>query len=151
MKLNAIAASAEKILNRTTDITIGTTIDKAVKKTAGKTAGKTATDTMPSIPDLDAIRASASQACALLKILANEDRLLILCQLSQGSRNVGELKALLAIRQPTLSQQLTVLREEGLVATERRGKYIYYSLVSVEVMHIMETLFELYCDPHQKK
>lgn len=135
------------MLNRATD----TTIDKVAKKTAGKTAAGMSTDIVPTIPDLDAIRASASQACALLKILANEDRLLILCQLSQGSRNVGELKALLAIRQPTLSQQLTVLREEGLVATERRGKYIYYSLVSVEVMRIMETLFELYCDRRQEK
>ncbi|MDC8445876.1 MAG: metalloregulator ArsR/SmtB family transcription factor [Nitrosomonas sp.] len=97
------------------------------------------------LPDITVVRASASQACALLKTLANEDRLLILCQLSQGARNVGELETLLNIRQPTLSQQLTVLREEGLVATERKGKYVYYSLSSTEAMRVIQTLYELYC------
>ena len=100
------------------------------------------------LPDMEVVRTSASKACAILKTLANEDRLLILCQLSQGARNVGELETLLDIRQPTLSQQLTVLREEGLVATERKGKFIYYSLASQEAVRIMQTLFELYCDHH---
>ena len=58
----------------------------------------------------------------MLKVLANEDRLILLCQLIQGARSVGELEALLGIRQPTLSQQLTVLRQEGLVITERKGR-----------------------------
>jgi len=71
-----------------------------------------------------------------------------LCQLSQGAKNVGELEELLEIRQPTLSQQLTVLREEGLVKTQRNGKYIVYSLASVEATEIMETLFSLYCKGH---
>lgn len=84
----------------------------------------------------------------MLKIMANEDRLLILCQLSQGARNVGELEELLEIRQPTLSQQLTVLREEKLVTSERKGKYIVYSLASEEAIRIMETLFSLYCRRH---
>lgn len=95
------------------------------------------------------MRASASQACAMLKVLANEGRLLLLCQLIQGARNVGELEELLGIRQPTLSQQLTVLREEGLVTTERRGKYIIYSLASPEVVQIMQTLYSLYCGKKQ--
>ncbi len=99
-------------------------------------------------PDISAIRESATVACGMLKILANEDRLLILCQLSQGDRNVGELKKLLGIQQPTLSQQLTVLRGEGLVTTQRKGKYIVYSLASVEATKIMETLFSLYCKGH---
>lgn len=68
--------------------------------------------TRPELPEITTIRASANEACTMLKALANEDRLLILCQLSEGSKNVGELEALLKIRQPTLSQQLTVLREE---------------------------------------
>ncbi|POF44103.1 hypothetical protein B0D71_04730 [Pseudomonas laurylsulfativorans] len=54
------------------------------------------------------LRASASKACALLKALANEDRLLILCQLTQGERNVGELEKMTGVRQPTLSQQLGI-------------------------------------------
>jgi len=99
-------------------------------------------------PDISTIRESASVACGILKVLANEDRLLILCQLSQGARNVGELEELLEIRQPTLSQQLTVLREEKLVTSERKGKYIYYRLASAEATEIMETLFSLYCKGH---
>jgi DNA-binding transcriptional ArsR family regulator len=83
----------------------------------------------------------------MLKVLANEDRLIILCQLIQGEKNVGELESLLGIRQPTLSQQLTVLREEGLVRTERKGKYIFYSLASDEVVQIMQTLYSIYCGP----
>ena len=93
-------------------------------------------------------RAAASQACALLKILANEDRLLILCQLIEGEKNVGELEQALGIRQPTLSQQLTVLRDEKLVATERKGKYIYYRLASPEALQIMKTLYQLFCGHH---
>ncbi len=97
------------------------------------------------VNEITALRSAASEACTLLKTLANEDRLLILCELSQGTRNVGELEELLNIHQPTLSQQLTVLREENLVATERKGKYIYYSLASQEAIQVMETLFKLYC------
>ena len=96
-------------------------------------------------PGISTIRESASGACGILKVLANEDRLLILCQLSQGTRNVGELEKILEIQQPTLSQQLTVLREEKLVMTERKGKFIYYSLVSPEATQIMKALFSLYC------
>lgn len=102
-------------------------------------------------PSIPAMRASASQACAMLKVLANEDRLILLCQLIQGARSVGELEALLGIRQPTLSQQLTVLREEGLVTTERKGKYIIYSLASPEVVQIMQTLYSLYCGKNSNR
>nr|WP_296223314.1 metalloregulator ArsR/SmtB family transcription factor [Ralstonia sp. UBA689] len=91
------------------------------------------------------LRASARQACAALKAMAHEDRLLLLCQLTQGERNVGELEALVGLHQPSLSQQLGVLRDEGLVATRREGKYVYYRLASFEVIQIMQTLSELYC------
>ncbi|GJL73868.1 MAG: transcriptional regulator [Nitrosomonas sp.] len=109
---------------------------------------KYVTNAQSDFPDISIIRDSASDACKMLKIMANEDRLLILCQLSQGARNVGELEELLEIRQPTLSQQLTVLREEKLVTSERKGKYIVYSLASEEAIRIMETLFSLYCRRH---
>jgi DNA-binding transcriptional ArsR family regulator len=95
--------------------------------------------------DVSRLRESASKACALLKALANEDRLLILCQLTQGERNVGELEAMTGVRQPTLSQQLGVLRDEGLVSTRREGKYIFYGLASHEVIQVMKTLSGLYC------
>lgn len=99
-------------------------------------------------PGVSTISEPFSAACEMLKVLANEDRLSILCQLSQGDRNVGELKELLGIQQPTLSQQLTVLRTEGLVTTQRKGKYIYYSLASIEAIEIIKTLFSLYCKNH---
>lgn len=95
--------------------------------------------------DIAPLRASVGQACALLKALANEDRLLVLCQLTQGERNVGEIEKLTGIGQPTLSQQLTVLREEGIVGTRRHGKYIFYRLASFEVMQLMQTMSRLYC------
>ncbi len=95
--------------------------------------------------ELAALRESAAQACTLLKALANEDRLLLLCQLVQNERNVGELESLTGIRQPTLSQQLGVLRDEGLVSTRREGKYVYYQMASFEVSQVMKTLSSLYC------
>ena len=98
--------------------------------------------------DLALLRSTASHACSLLKTMANEDRLLILCQLTEGERNVGEIEALTAIQQPTLSQQLTKLRDEGLVNTRRDGKFIYYSLASNEAIQIMQLLYQLFCRPH---
>ena len=101
--------------------------------------------------EIGLLRDCASKACTLLKALANEDRLLLLCQLTQGERNVGELEALTGIRQPTLSQQLGVLRDEGMVNTRRLGKYIFYSLASFEVVSVMQTLSGLYCGQALKK
>lgn len=97
-------------------------------------------------PDVASMRAAALAACTILKVLANEDRLLILCQLINAPHSVGELEKELGIRQPTLSQQLTVLREENLVATERKGKYVIYRLASPDVVRIMETLYSIYCE-----
>ena len=67
---------------------------------------------------------NASEATAMLRLLAHEDRLLLLCQLSQEELCVSDLETLLAIRQPTLSQQLGVLRRDELVATRRQGKHL---------------------------
>lgn len=95
--------------------------------------------------DLAAMQTAAGSACRLMKVLANPDRLLILCQLSQGERRVGELEALLGIVQPTLSQQLTVLRDEELVSTRREGKNIHYALTSPEALAVMQVLYEQFC------
>ncbi|HBD32480.1 MAG TPA: transcriptional regulator, partial [Cupriavidus sp.] len=84
-------------------------------------------------------------ACALLKVLANPDRLLLMCQLSQGELSVGELEARLGIHQPTLSQQLAVLRENGLVATRREGKNIIYAVASEQALAVMAVLYEQFC------
>lgn len=93
------------------------------------------------------LREHADEACALLKALANEDRLMLLCQMASARQNVGELEAATGIRQPTLSQQLAVLRQEGLVVTEKEGKYVYYRLANDNVVRIMRTLWEIYCAP----
>lgn len=98
--------------------------------------------------DLESLERSADQAARLLKALSNKDRLMILCYLAEGERKVGDLEALLELRQPTLSQQLARLRSEGLVSTRRAGKSIYYSLASDEVQAVIETLYRLYCAPH---
>lgn len=97
--------------------------------------------------DLDKMKASASNACRLMKVLSNPDRLMLLCQLSQGEKRVGELEEILGIVQPTLSQQLTVLREEELVTTRRDGKNIYYQIASPQALAVMNVLFEQFCGP----
>lgn len=96
--------------------------------------------------NVEALQNAAGKACALLKILANPDPLLLLCQMSQGEYTVAELEVLTSARQPTLSQQLSVLRREKLVATRREGKQIIYRIDSNEAMAVMKTLYELYCD-----
>ncbi len=98
---------------------------------------------------LSDMQQAADQACRLMKVLANPDRLLILCQLAEGEKRVGELEALLGIVQPTLSQQLTVLRDEELVSTRREGKAIYYQLTSPHALAVMQVLYAQYCQPAQ--
>ena len=95
--------------------------------------------------DLAWMRHQAGQVVSLLKVIGNPDRLLLLCQMLQGEYSVGELEEMLDIHQPTLSQQLGVLRNEGLVATRREGKFIYYSVAHPHVQVILETLHRLYC------
>lgn len=99
----------------------------------------------PNTIDVARLQAAAGDASALLKVLSNPDRLLLLCQLTQGEFNVGELEAMTGIRQPTLSQQLTVLREGQLVKVRREGKQMYYSIASVEAQAVLQTLYQLYC------
>lgn len=94
----------------------------------------------------DELRSSADKASSLMKVMANADRLMLLCQLSQGEKSVSQLEALLDIRQPTLSQQLTVLRESNLVSTRRDGKHIYYSICSKSAMAVMQVLHQEICN-----
>ena len=99
--------------------------------------------------DLKDMQASAARACSLLKALSNPDRLMLLCQLTQGEYCVSELESLLGITQPTLSQQLGVLREERLVSTRREGKQIYYKIDSPEAMAVMQVLYQQFCLPSE--
>jgi DNA-binding transcriptional ArsR family regulator len=96
--------------------------------------------------ELKDMHLAADKACRLMKTLANPDRLLILCQLSQGEKRVGELEEILGIVQPTLSQQLTVLREEALVTTRREGKNIYYQLSSSQALAVIRVMYEQFCN-----
>lgn len=88
----------------------------------------------------------AGDAAALLKALANPDRLLLLCHLVEAERAVAELGAVTGIAQPTLSQQLGVLRGERLVATRRAGKSIHYRIASPAALAVLRTLYALYCE-----
>ncbi|MFG6443304.1 metalloregulator ArsR/SmtB family transcription factor [Roseateles sp. LKC17W] len=99
----------------------------------------------PVVIDTATLRQAAGQAVAALKVLANEDRLLLLCQLSQGEMAVGELEEALGIRQPTLSQQLGVLRAEGVVDTRRDGKRIFYRVADERLLQVLAVLYSLYC------
>lgn len=95
--------------------------------------------------DLLKLEAAAGQASKLLKVLSNPDRLLLLCQMTQGEFSVRELELMAGITQPTLSQQLTVLRDEQLVTTRRDGKKIFYNIASKEALAVLQVLYQLYC------
>ena len=99
--------------------------------------------------DPDVLRHAADEAVSALKLLANVERMLLLCQLSQGVMCVSELEAQLGIRQPTLSQQLGVLRSEGVVSTRRQGRNIFYRVADPGVLEILAVLYRLYC-PKEK-
>lgn len=100
---------------------------------------------MPKQIDLVKLHAAAGEASNLLKVLSNPDRMLLLCQMTQGEFSVKELETITGILQPTLSQQLTVLREERLVNTRREGKQIFYSISSSEALAVLQVLYQLYC------
>ena len=101
--------------------------------------------------DLAALRSSAEIACRLMKVLSNPDRLLLLCHMVEGEKRVGELEELSGVVQPTLSQQLAVLRDEGLVSTRRDGKSIYYSIGSPEPLAVLQVLHEQFCELPEKR
>jgi len=95
--------------------------------------------------NLKKMQKSADKACRLMKALSNRDRLMLLCQINLAEKSVTELEEILKIHQPTLSQQLTVLRKEGLVKTRRSGKKIYYSLTSEIAASVMSLMYSHFC------
>ncbi len=99
------------------------------------------------VMDMDVLRQSADAASRLMKVLSNPDRLLLLCQLAAGEKRVGELEEIVGILQPTLSQQLGVLRDEGLVSTRRDGKNIYYCIDSPQALAVLNVLYSQFCEP----
>lgn len=95
----------------------------------------------------DEIVENAGMACATLKAMAHESRLLILCLLANGEKSVIDLEKKLSMRQPAVSQQLARLRADNLVSTRRDGKTIYYTIANSEVRSIIKLLYSLYCAP----
>ncbi|KAB2918992.1 MAG: winged helix-turn-helix transcriptional regulator [Hyphomicrobiaceae bacterium] len=95
------------------------------------------------------MEAAADRASELLKALANRHRLLIVCQLIECDRSVGELAELLGIRDSGVSQHLALLRKDGLVAARREGQTIWYSIASTEARELLTTLYRVYCEPAQ--
>jgi len=96
--------------------------------------------------NLSQMAQSADRASALMKTLGHRDRLMILCQLADGEKSVGQIADLLEIPQSPLSQHLSRMRKEGLVETRREAQTIYYSLKSGEASRIVEVLYELFCE-----
>ena len=99
----------------------------------------------PTTFDATRFAASAAAAATLLKALANEKRLMILCQLSGGEMTVGALQPRVGLSQSALSQHLAVLRADGLVTTRREGQAIHYAIGDPAVATLMATLAAIFC------
>ena len=95
--------------------------------------------------DADTMQRHAEEAVGVLKALGSTHRLMLVCQLLEGERSVGELAEALDVAQSVVSQHLSVLRRDGLVAGRREGQSIYYAISDARVHGLMARLFELYC------
>ena len=95
--------------------------------------------------ELLCLQLASAKATRLMRALGNPARLLLLCQLTQGEKNVNELESITRIRQPTLSQQLAVLREQELVSTRKEGKNVYYQIQSTVALEVMAVLYKHFC------
>ncbi len=101
--------------------------------------------------NIDVMKAAADSASELLKALANRHRLLIVCQLIDGERSVGDLAEFLGLRDSTVSQHLALLRKDGLVVARRDAQTIYYSIASDPAREILTALYRVYCTPPNGK
>lgn len=99
---------------------------------------------MPGLEELEACSASAAR---LLKLLASEQRLVLLCRLLESECSVGELAAYVGLAQSAASQHLAKLRAEGVVATRREGQTIYYRVADPAALQLLDTLREVYRRP----
>ena len=100
---------------------------------------------------LDRMADNAREASDFLKALAHESRLMILCNLLDGEKSVGELEDYLSLRQSTVSQQLARLRLEGLVSARREGKTIHYSIADDKVRAVIGVLYDMFCGARRSK
>jgi ArsR family transcriptional regulator, virulence genes transcriptional regulator len=90
---------------------------------------------------------AADEASGLLKALSNRHRLLIICQLIDSERSVGELAEFLKLRDSAVSQHLALLRKDGLVSARRDAQTIFYSIASEPARDVLKTLYQTYCAP----
>lgn len=97
--------------------------------------------------DMDLLKRKADEAALMLSSMANAKRLLVLCHLVDGERSVGDLAEIVGLSPAALSQHLAKMRALNLVATRREAQTIYYSLASVEVREVLQTLYKIYCAP----
>ncbi len=97
------------------------------------------------IPSPEIMKNRATEVAEHLKTLAHPVRLMLVCTLVQGEYSVSQLEEELDVHQPTLSQQLTVLREAGIVETRRDGKQIFYRLVEAKTARLIASLFTIFC------
>lgn len=95
--------------------------------------------------DFSDMQDNAGKACGLLKAMANEARLMVLCQLIEGEKSVTELQEAIGLSQSAMSQHLAVLREQGVVTTRRDGQSVYYRVAEGPAMALMETLHREFC------
>ena len=101
--------------------------------------------------NIEAVKSKAGEAAAFLKSMANDRRLIVLCELAKGERTVGELEAVAGLSQSALSQHLAKLREAKLVGTRRESQTIYYSLANTGVKQLIDVLYDLYCRPRRRR
>lgn len=102
---------------------------------------------MLTVGELKAMQSNAGEAVEILRLLSNEARLMVLCQLGAGEKSVGELNAAVGLSQSALSQHLAKLRAEGLVATRREAQTIYYRIADGRVTQLVTTLHDIFCKP----
>lgn len=95
--------------------------------------------------EIEQMQHKASEAEAMLKMLANTNRLMILCSLLDGEKSVSQLGESIALSQSALSQHLAKLREQQLVSNEKRGQQIFYRITSTKARAILSTLALIYC------
>jgi len=97
------------------------------------------------IPNLTQMQNSATEASELLKVMAHPERLMVLCQLTQGEVGVGELQASSSLSQSAFSQHLTVLRKHNLIKARKESQQVFYSLCDPRVESLIETLYSVFC------
>ena len=101
--------------------------------------------------DSQTLQAQAERAAKFLELLANPRRLMILCELIEGERSVGQLVPVAGLQQAALSQHLAKLREQKLVATRRQSQMVYYRIDDPDAVAVIRLLADIFCRPTKSK